>query len=101
MVVNHPFGILEGAVLATLLSRIRRDVKFLANGVLTAIPEIRDLIIPVDPTAGSSVVRSNGGGLRQALNFLAAVGCWWFPPEKCRTFSGKSCQLWIHHGTRQ
>ncbi len=41
MVVNHPFGILEGAVLATLISRVRSDVKFLANGILTAIPEIR------------------------------------------------------------
>lgn len=74
LVVNHPFGILEGAVLTTLLSSIRRDVKILANGVLTAIPEIRDLIIPVDPTAGASAVRSNGGGLLQSLNFLAAGG---------------------------
>jgi putative hemolysin len=74
LVVNHPFGILEGAVLTTLLSGIRRDVKILANGVLTAIPEIRDLIISVDPTAGASAVRSNGGGLRQSLDFLAAGG---------------------------
>src|SRR5213078_2884773 len=38
IVVNHPFGILEGAVLATILGRVRSDVKFLANGILTAIP---------------------------------------------------------------
>jgi putative hemolysin len=74
LVVNHPFGILEGAVLTTMLAGIRCDVKFLANGVLTAIPEIRDLIIPVDPTAGASAVRRNGGGLRQSLDFLAAGG---------------------------
>jgi putative hemolysin len=74
LVVNHPFGILEGAVLTTMLAGIRRDVKFLANGVLSAIPEIRDLIIPVDPTAGACAVRRNGGGLRQSLDFLAAGG---------------------------
>ncbi|MEO8372677.1 MAG: glycerol acyltransferase, partial [Candidatus Solibacter sp.] len=36
---NHPYGILEGAVLASLLRRIRPDVRFLANGILAAIPE--------------------------------------------------------------
>src|SRR5678816_2208703 len=34
---NHPFGILEGAVLATILRRVRPDVRFLANGILSAI----------------------------------------------------------------
>jgi putative hemolysin len=74
LVVNHPFGILEGAVLTTLLSGIRKDVKFLANGVLTAIPAIRDLIIPVDPISGPSAIRSNRGGLRQSLDYLASGG---------------------------
>ena len=41
IVANHPFGILEGAVLATVLQRIRPDVRFLANQVLGRIPEIR------------------------------------------------------------
>ena len=41
VVANHPFGILEGAILSTLLGRIRPDVKFLANDILTVIPEIR------------------------------------------------------------
>ena len=30
--VNHPFGILEGAVLSSLLAQVRPDVRFLANG---------------------------------------------------------------------
>jgi putative hemolysin len=74
LVANHPFGILEGAVLATLLLRIRSDVKFLANGVLTAIPELRDLVIPVNPLGGTKAMRSNPGGLRQSLHFLEAGG---------------------------
>jgi len=71
MVVNHPFGVLEGAVLATLLSRVRSDVKFLANGILTAIPEIRDLLIPVDPMGQAS---ANPGGLRKTLRFVEQGG---------------------------
>ena len=74
LVVNHPFGILEGAVLATVLGRVRSDVKFLANGILTAIPEIRDLLIAVDPLAGAGATQSNPGGLRRAIRHLSRGG---------------------------
>src|SRR3954463_4583725 len=67
---NHPFGILEGAVLATLLRRVRSDVRFLANGILTTIPELRDLVIPVDPIAGRAAVNGNGTGLRRSMDHL-------------------------------
>jgi putative hemolysin len=73
LVVNHPFGILEGAVLLTLLSWIRSDVKFLANGILEAIPEIRNLLIPVDPLRDAGAT-SNHTGMRKAIEFLAAGG---------------------------
>ena len=38
--VNHPFGILDGAILASLLTRVRPDVRFVANGFLTVLPEL-------------------------------------------------------------
>src|SRR5690349_10281029 len=47
--VNHPFGILEGAMLATIFKQLRPDVRFLANSLLNVIPEVRDLLIPVNP----------------------------------------------------
>jgi putative hemolysin len=74
VVVNHPFGILEGAVLLTLITRLRSDVKFLANGILEAIPEIRNLLIPVDPLGGEKVARNSHTGVRNAVEFLAAGG---------------------------
>ena len=70
LTANHPFGILEGAVLANMLRRIRPDVRFLANGILTVIPELRDLIIPVDPISG----RGNLRGLRRSLEHLEQDG---------------------------
>lgn len=73
IVANHPFGILEGAVLATVLARVRPDVRFLANRALEAIPEIRDLLIPVDVLGGSA--RSNATSLRRAFDFLFSGGC--------------------------
>ncbi len=74
VVANHPFGVLEGAVLAMLLSQLRPDVRILANGVLAAIPELRDLVIAVDPMGGARATRRNPGGLRQSIEHLANGG---------------------------
>lgn len=74
LVVNHPFGILEGAVLLALLTQLRSDVKFLANGILEAIPEIRSLLIAVDPLGGAGAALSNHTGIRKAVEFLSAGG---------------------------
>jgi len=75
IVANHPFGILEGAVLATVLPRVRPDVRFLGNELLSVIPEIKDLLISVDPMSGSSAARRNSTGLRRAIEFLQSGGC--------------------------
>jgi len=75
IVANHPFGILEGAVLATVLRRVRPDVRFLANSLLSTVQEIQDLLIPVDPISGSSAAHRNCAGLRRALAFLQDGGC--------------------------
>ena len=75
VVANHPFGILEGAVLATVLTRIRPDVRFLANDLLSIISEIRDLLIPVDTMAGASAAQRNAAGWRKSIEFLQGGGC--------------------------
>ncbi|HJZ98429.1 MAG TPA: GNAT family N-acyltransferase [Candidatus Solibacter sp.] len=72
--VNHPFGILDGAILASLLTKIRPDVRFLANEILTALPELRELVISVDPISGRSAVGKNGRGLRQSIEHLRNGG---------------------------
>jgi putative hemolysin len=71
---NHPFGILEGAVLASLLGRVRKDIRFLANGILTALPEAAEMTIAVDPISGSKAVAGNGQGWRRALGHLQDGG---------------------------
>lgn len=75
VVANHPFGVLEGAVLATVLKRVRPDVRFLANELLGVIPEIQDLLIPVDVTAGQPGAQRNWAGLRRAVEFVKQGGC--------------------------
>jgi putative hemolysin len=74
IVANHPFGILEGAVLATVLARVRPDVRFLANGILSAVPAARDLLIPVE-AMNTGAPQRNVPALRESIRFLRSGGC--------------------------
>ena len=71
---NHPFGAVEGLVLASILQSIRPDTKILANYLLERIdlPAFRDMFIFVDPFEGGSRISRNVGPLRAALQWLNA-----------------------------
>jgi len=74
VVSNHPFGVVEGLVLARLLLAIRPDVKILANHLLSAIPEMRPMLIEIDAFGGSGAKTRNMAGLRAALSWLKKGG---------------------------
>ena len=67
-VANHPFGVLDGAALAVLLSRVRPDVKVLTNAFLEGIPELHEHCIFVDPLHSSP--DRNLKALKQAMEWL-------------------------------
>lgn len=67
---NHPFGLLDGAILVSAVRKLRLDVKVLANDALCAIPELRELVIPVD-VLGRGL---NTRGVRSAVRHLRAGG---------------------------
>ena len=71
---NHPFGLLDGAILGALLTQVRNDVKILTNFMLAGIPELRQHCIFVDPFGGGDSVARNRPGVRKAMNWLAAGG---------------------------
>src|SRR5215469_2735732 len=67
VVANHPYGMLDGAILTVLLTRVRRDVKVLTNFLLADIPELQQHCIFVDPFQTDRSLESNRRSLRQAL----------------------------------
>ena len=67
---NHPFGAIEGIILATVLRSVRSDVKLMANFLLGSIPELRDLFILVDPFARQTSTFANVRALRETLSWL-------------------------------
>jgi putative hemolysin len=75
VVANHPYGLLEGFLLTSLLSRVRRDFKFLANGLLALIPELKPIVIPVDVFAnGSKATLANRKSLVDSIHWLRGGG---------------------------
>ncbi len=74
VVANHPYGVLDGAILTVLLTRARPDVKVLTNFLLADIPELQEHCIFVDPFHTDRSLESNRRPLREALSWLQGGG---------------------------
>ncbi len=74
VVANHPYGGVDGMILAHLLGQIRNDVRILANYHLKRIPELSDLFIAVDPFGGQEAHSRNMKPLRDSLRWLDSGG---------------------------
>ena len=69
-VANHPYGVLDGIVMAWLVSKVRSDFVVLTHIVLTRAPEAAGFILPVDFSGTEEAERRQsrlaGGGARPA-----------------------------------
>jgi len=92
VVSNHPFGGIEGVILLSLLQSIRPDVRFMANFMLGAIPELRDQFIFVDPFGARSAVAKNIQPMKESLRWLQNGGMLGIFP------SGEVSSLDLHCG---
>jgi len=54
IIANHPLGALDGLSLVHMVGQVRRDVKIVANQLLSSIPPIAPLLLPVNNLAGES-----------------------------------------------
>ncbi len=94
MVANHPFGGIEGIILAELLLRIRPDVRILGNYLLKQIPAFRPSIIAVDPFNPRKAARANARALKSALDWVADGGALLaFPAGEVSHFNLKSAAV--------
>lgn len=70
-VANHPYGVLDGIVLAALTLAVRPDTRILANEVLYRVPETRAHLLPVDFASTPAAVATNLASRRMAQAWLA------------------------------
>ena len=77
LTANHPFGILDGMLLDSLISRVRPDVKILTSSLISSLPELRERCLPVDIFGNS---KQNVSSLRRVIELLRAEhGAAFFP----------------------
>jgi len=74
LVANHPFGLLEGAILAATLPGVRADVRFLANSMLAVLAEMRGQCIFVNPFGLREAVPGNARALKHCIAWLEGGG---------------------------
>lgn len=74
LIANHPFGIIEGVIMAEMLLKIRPDIKIMANFLLAEIPQIRNLFLSVDPFERSNSTGFNVRSIREAIRWVNEGG---------------------------
>ncbi|HIJ76827.1 MAG TPA: lysophospholipid acyltransferase family protein [Deltaproteobacteria bacterium] len=72
VVANHPFGAVEGIILASILLKKRSDIKIMANFLLggLGVRELNELLIFVDPFERQGSVAHNLKPLREAIEWV-------------------------------
>ncbi len=48
IIANHPFGIIDGLILCSLVSKVRSDFKIMTHETLQFLPQLTDFILPVE-----------------------------------------------------
>jgi putative hemolysin len=48
VIANHPFGIIDGLILCSLVSQYRSDFKIMTHETLQFLPQLEQFILPVD-----------------------------------------------------
>lgn len=69
-VSNHPYGGIDGILLARYISEINPQYKILVNFLLTRIRPLQPFFLGVNPFESRKDVRSSFGGLKEALHHL-------------------------------
>ncbi len=74
VVANHPFGGIDGLVLASIISQVRRDIRILANHYLGLFPELEPILFPVDPFGNRSSTNKNARSMLKAASWVKDGG---------------------------
>jgi putative hemolysin len=71
-VANHPFGAVEGMILASILTAARGEARIMANFLLAALGngELDKVLLYVDPYHSKGATRQNVKPLREAIDWV-------------------------------
>ena len=75
IVANHPFGVLDGLIICSIVSRVRKDFRVLTNAVLLRADEVKTFLLPVDFAETQEALKTNLRTRAEAKNHLMKGGC--------------------------
>lgn len=70
VVANHPFGIVDGLLVAAMAATRRRDVRLMVHSLLCQPPEAREALLPVDFAETAEARRCSAETRRRAVEWL-------------------------------
>lgn len=74
VIANHPFGGIEGLIMARLLLAVRNDVKILANPFLKVFKELSPLMYYTNPDKNQQAYQDNIRATKNAYQWLKKGG---------------------------
>ena len=74
VIANHPFGVVDGLILCSEISKIRPDYKIITHEVLRQAPAVKHQILPIDFTETPAALTTNMQTRHDALAHLKNDG---------------------------
>lgn len=77
IVANRPYGILDGLLMIDMVCRVRQDVRFMGNMLLSYIEPLRDFFMADGQSdlPSSGFENNNYSNVRRSLEFVQNGGC--------------------------
>ena len=74
IVANHPFGVVDGVTMCSLLTKVRQDYKLITHKVLCQAEAVKENIIPIDFAQTKTALATNIQSRKDAENVLNQDG---------------------------
>ena len=74
LIANHPYGILDGLMMAHILARLRGDFRIIAHQVFRKAEDLNRVILPIDFAETREATRLNLETRAEALRYLGQGG---------------------------
>tara|TARA_E500000081_G_scaffold53854_1_gene56856 strand:- start:195 stop:932 length:738 start_codon:yes stop_codon:yes gene_type:complete len=74
VVANHPFGLLDGLIICSIICDIRKDYKILINEEVSQIDQIREYLLPIKFSTVTEDIKKNIITKKKAIEHLNSNG---------------------------
>ncbi len=74
IIANHPFGVIDGVTMCSLLTKVRQDYKLITHKVLRQAKAVKENIIPIDFAQTKTALINNIQARKEAEQFLNQEG---------------------------